>query len=83
MGWSKQSYLATSSEDIREAHTILAFGFTDSLFSRLLSSIDQYCLNSRLFTVVSFNFGSFSPTEIISHAQQNITSTDSDIMHYI
>ena len=30
---SKQSYLATSREDIREAHTILAYRFTDSLCS--------------------------------------------------
>ena len=28
--WGKQSYLATSREDIREAHTILAYCFTDS-----------------------------------------------------
>ena len=31
----KQSYLAPSREDIREAHTILAYCFTDSLFSLL------------------------------------------------
>ena len=31
--WGKQSYLATSREDIREAHTILAYCFTDSLCS--------------------------------------------------
>ena len=29
----KQSYLATSREDIREAHTILAYRFTDSVCS--------------------------------------------------
>ena len=28
-GGGKQSYLATSREDIREAHTILAYSFTD------------------------------------------------------
>ena len=33
--WGKQSYLAMSSEDIREAHTILAYCFTDSLCSRV------------------------------------------------
>ena len=31
--WGKHSYLATSRADIREAHTILAHRFTDSLFS--------------------------------------------------
>ena len=38
-----QSYLATSREDLREAHTILAYCFTDSLFSRVhaYSSIDR------------------------------------------
>ena len=40
--WGKQSYLATSREDIREAHTILAYCFTDSLCSREYISIDQY-----------------------------------------
>ena len=30
--WGKQSYLATSREDIREAYTILAYCFTGSLF---------------------------------------------------
>ena len=33
--WGKQSYLATLREDVREAHTILAYCFTDSLFSLL------------------------------------------------
>ena len=36
----KQSYLATSGEDIREAHTIVASWFTNSLLSLLYSSID-------------------------------------------
>ena len=36
---------------------ILAYCFTDSLFSRVYSSIDRSSLSSKLFTVVSFNFG--------------------------
>ena len=39
--WGKQSYLATSRKDIREAHTIQAYCSTDSLFSREYSSINQ------------------------------------------
>ena len=38
--WGKESYLTTSREDIREALTILASYFTDSLFSLVYSSID-------------------------------------------
>ena len=38
--WGKESYLTTSREDTREALTILASYFTDSLFSRVYSSID-------------------------------------------
>ena len=38
--WGKQSYLASSREDIIEAHTILAYFFTDSLFS-LCSSLQS------------------------------------------
>ena len=67
--WGKQSYLATSRENLREAHTILACCFTDSLCSHVYTPIDQWCLNAKLFTVVSSNFGSFSQTEIISHPQ--------------
>ena len=66
--WGKQSYLATSREDIREAHTILAYCFTDLCLLHVYTSIHQNCLNAKWFTVVSFNFGSFSQTEIISHA---------------
>ena len=67
--WGKQSYLETSREDLREAHTILACCFTDSLCSHVYTPIDWWCLNAKFFTVVSFNFGSFSQTEIIGHAQ--------------
>ena len=68
--WGKHSYLATSREDIREAHTVLAYSFTDLPCSlHVYTSIHQECLNAKWFTVVSFNFGSFSQTEIISHAQ--------------
>ena len=42
----QQSYLATSREDMREAHTILASWYTNSLLSRVYSSID-WCLNSK------------------------------------
>ena len=45
--WSKQSYLATSREDVREAHTILASWFTNSLVSSVQSSNDCWCLNSK------------------------------------
>ena len=45
--WGNQSYLATSREDIIEAHKILAFWFTDSPFSRLYSSGDRWCLNAK------------------------------------
>ena len=55
--WGKHSCLATLRADIREAHTILAHRFTD-----LLCSLHVY-------TVVSFNSGSFSQTEIITRAQ--------------
>ena len=65
----KQSYLETSTEDIREGHSIVVYCFTDSLFSRVYSLVDLWCLNTMKFTVASFNFGSFSLTEIISHAQ--------------
>ena len=37
--WAKQSYLATSREDISEAHAILASWFTNSLLSVVYSSI--------------------------------------------
>ena len=60
---------------------ILASWFPNSLLSRVHSSIDCWCLNSKLFTVVSFNFGSFSQTKIISQAQKNIISTD--IAHFL
>ena len=39
----KQSYLATSREDVREAHTILAYCFTDSLFSFLNRPVMSQC----------------------------------------
>ena len=49
---------------------ILAYCFTDSLFSRVYSSIDRSSLSSKMFTVVSFNFGPiFFQTEIITQAQ--------------
>ena len=49
---------------------ILAYCFTNSLFSRVYSSIDRSSLSSKLFTVVSFNFGPFFfQTEIITQAQ--------------
>ena len=64
--WSKKLYKAISREDFRETHTILAYCFTNSLFSLVYSSVDRWCLNSKLFTGVSFNYGSFFQTEIIS-----------------
>ena len=39
----EQSYLATSREDVREAHTILAYCFTDSLFSFLNRPVMSQC----------------------------------------
>ena len=66
-----------------EAHTILASWFTNSLLSRVYSSIDWWCQNWKYFTVVSFNFGPFSQTKIIGHAQKNIISTDADITHFL
>ena len=42
----KQSYLETSREDIREGHSIVVYCFTDSLFSRIYSSVDLWCLNT-------------------------------------
>ena len=49
---------------------ILAYCFTDSLFSRVYSSIDRSSLSSKMFTVVSFNFGPiFFQTEIIIQSQ--------------
>ena len=57
--WGKQSYLATSREDIREALTILGCCFTDSLCSRVHTPIDWRCLNAELFPVVSFNLAHF------------------------
>ena len=51
-------YLATSREDITEAHTILAYCFTDLLFSREYSSINR-CLNTKWLTVASFNLAHF------------------------
>ena len=83
-GGGKQLYLATSREDMREAHTILASYFIDSLCSLRMytpQSISNVLTQSG-FTVVSLNFGSFSQTEIISHAQEDIISTDADIMHF-
>ena len=68
---------------MREAHTILASWFTNSLLSRVYSSMDWWCQNWKYFTVVSFNFGSFSQTKIIGHAQKNIISTDADITHFL
>ena len=67
--WGKQSYLANSREDIREDHTILAYCVTDSLCSLQMYTIHQERLNAKWFTVISFNFGSFSQTKVISHAQ--------------
>ena len=66
-----------------EVHTILASWFTNSLLSRVYSSMDWWCLNWKYFTVVSFNFCSFSQTKIISHAQKNIISTDADMAHFL
>ena len=40
-GWGKQSYPATEKEDIRETHTVLAYCFSDSLSSRIYSSVDR------------------------------------------
>ena len=37
--WGKQSHLATSRDDIREAHTILAYCLNDLLFSCVYSSV--------------------------------------------
>ena len=46
--WGKQSYLATSKEDIREAHTILAYCFTDLPYSlQVYTLIHQWCLNAK------------------------------------
>ena len=67
--WGKQSYLANSREDIREDHTILAYCVTDSLCSLQMYTIHQERLNAKWFTVISFNFGSFSQTKVISQAQ--------------
>lgn len=61
--WSKKLYKAISREDFRETHTILAYCFTNSL---LMMWWWRWCLNSKLFTGVSFNYGSFFQTEIIS-----------------
>ena len=47
----------------KKTHTILAYCFTDSLCSHVYTPIARY------FTVVSFNFASFSQTEIIIHTQ--------------
>ena len=66
-----------------EAHTILASWFTNSLLSCVYSSMDWWCLNWKYFTVVSFNFCSFSQTKIISHAQKNIISTYADMAHFL
>ena len=46
----------------------------------LFSSTGDVLTRSR-FVTLSFNFGSFSPTEIISHAQKNIIATDTDIKY--
>ena len=67
--WGKESYLTTSREDIREALTILTSYFTDSLFSRVYSSIDLDVFKREVIYGRFFQFGSFSQSEIISHAQ--------------
>ena len=50
--WSKQSYLATSREDIREAHTILAYCLLTHC------AHDQWCAQSSLpsFLSIEYNF---------------------------
>ena len=55
-GGSKQSYVATSREDIREAHTILVYRFTDSLCSLLVftpQSISNVLTRSGLLSFLS------------------------------
>ena len=80
-GGGKQSYLATSRGEKREAHTILEYCFIDSLFS-LLQSTSNVLTRSSSPSFLSI-FPQFPRTEIRRHAHYNIILTDADIIHFI
>lgn len=79
--WSKQSYLLTSREDLREGHTILAYCFINSVSSCVYPFNCPVIPHLEVVYHRFFQFWLISQTKISSHAQKDIISTDADITH--